>query len=69
LGLREATGLPDLAVFQTEQIRSIFLVIVFQRQNVSGMPEPFRPLDYFLCVVAFFLVGIAAVPLMTAWIR
>jgi hypothetical protein len=33
------------------------------------MPQTFRALDYVQCVVAFFLVGIAAVPLMTAWIR
>jgi hypothetical protein len=33
------------------------------------MPEPFRSFDYVLCVAAFFLVGIAAVPLITAWIR
>jgi hypothetical protein len=33
------------------------------------MPEPFRPFDYVLCAVAFFLVGIATVPLMTMWIR
>ena len=33
------------------------------------MPEPFRPFDYVLCAVAFFLVGIATVPLMTTWIR
>ena len=32
------------------------------------MPEPFRSLDYVLCVVAFFPVEIATVPLMTAWI-
>jgi hypothetical protein len=33
------------------------------------MPEPFHSLDYVLCVVAFVLVGIATVPLMTAWVR
>ena len=33
------------------------------------MPEPFRAFDYVLCAAAFFLVGIAAVPLLTAWIR
>jgi hypothetical protein len=35
----------------------------------SKMPEPFRPLDYVLCAAAFFIIGIAAVPLMTAWVR
>jgi hypothetical protein len=33
-----------------------------------AMLEPFHSLDYVLCIV-IFLVGIAAVPLMTAWIR
>ena len=33
------------------------------------MPEPFRPLDYVLSAMAFLLAGIAAVPLMTAWLR
>lgn len=33
------------------------------------MPDPFHPLDYFLYVVVFFLVGIATVSLMTAWVR
>jgi hypothetical protein len=33
------------------------------------MSQPFRALDYILCVLVFFLVGFAAVPLMTNWIR
>ncbi len=33
------------------------------------MPQPFSALDYALCVMAFLLLGVAAVPLMTAWIR
>jgi hypothetical protein len=33
------------------------------------MLQPFRAFDYALCVAAFFLVGIATVPLMTIWIR
>jgi hypothetical protein len=37
--------------------------------SVSPMPQPFRAFDYVLCVAAFFLVGIAVVPLMTTWIR
>jgi hypothetical protein len=41
----------------------------FCRHELSEMPEPFRPLDHLLCEAAFFLVGIAAVPLMAAWIR
>ncbi len=32
------------------------------------MPEPFYALDYILCGIAFLLVGIATVPLVTAWI-
>jgi len=33
------------------------------------MPQPFRAFDYVLCVAAFFLTGIAVVPLLTTWIR
>jgi hypothetical protein len=33
------------------------------------MPQLFRAFDYVLCVAAFFLTGIAVVPLMTTWIR
>jgi hypothetical protein len=29
-------------------------------------PTPFSGLDYVLCAIAFFLVGIAAVPALTA---
>jgi hypothetical protein len=36
---------------------------------IHQMPQPFRALDYVLCAAAFFLVGIAFVPLMTDWIR
>jgi hypothetical protein len=39
------------------------------QKMTSPMPQPFRAFDYVLCVVAFLLVGIAIVPLMTAWIR
>jgi hypothetical protein len=38
-------------------------------ETIRQMLQPFRALDYVLCAVAFILVGIAAVPLMTAWIR
>ena len=31
-------------------------------------PEPFTGLDYVLCVVAFFLIGIAFVPQIAAFI-
>jgi hypothetical protein len=40
--------------------------------NPSKMPAKVRkaiPLDYILCVLVFFLVGFASVPLMTDWIR
>jgi hypothetical protein len=30
---------------------------------IRRMPHPFRAFDYMLCVMAFFLVGIAMVPL------
>jgi hypothetical protein len=43
--------------------------LTFPEEESKQVPEPFRPLDYVLCAVAFFLVGIATVPLMTAWIR
>jgi hypothetical protein len=33
------------------------------------MPLPFRTLDYVLCILVFFLVGVATVPLMTEWVR
>jgi hypothetical protein len=29
---------------------------------LDNSPEPFRGLDYVLCAIAFFLVGIASVP-------
>jgi hypothetical protein len=60
--------LSGLSVSRTGQIRSILLGYHFPTER-KRMPEPFRPLDYVLCVAAFFLVGIATVPLMTAWIR
>jgi hypothetical protein len=37
--------------------------------KIRRMPQPFRAFDYVLCAMAFFLVGVAMVPLMTAWIR
>ena len=39
------------------------------QETIRSMPQPFRLFDYVLCVMAFFLVGFAIVPLMTAWIR
>ena len=36
---------------------------------MRSLPQPFRGFDYVLCVMAFFLVGVATVPLMTAWMR
>jgi hypothetical protein len=36
---------------------------------IRPRPQPFRAFDYVLYVMAFFLVGVAMVPLMTAWIR
>ena len=38
-------------------------------ETIRTMPQPFRAFDYVLYVAAFFLVGIAIVPLVTAWIR
>jgi hypothetical protein len=32
-------------------------------------PKPFSGLDYVLCAIAFFLVGIAFVPQITTWIK
>jgi hypothetical protein len=53
-------------MFQTGQFSSIPSIILLERQR---MPEPFHSLDYVLCAVAFLLVGIATVPLMTEWVR
>jgi hypothetical protein len=32
-------------------------------------PKPFSGLDYVLCAIACFLVGIAFVPQITTWIK
>jgi len=66
LELRKAIGLPDVSVFQTEWIRGIPLGYHFRETESKQVPEPFHPLDYVLCAVALFLVGIVTVPLMTA---
>jgi hypothetical protein len=32
-------------------------------------PKPFSGLDYVLCAIAFFLMGIAFVPQITTWVK
>jgi hypothetical protein len=53
-----------------DRLRCEFPRSVNQSVAARGkMPEPFHSLDYLPRGIAFLLVGIATVPLMTAWIR
>ena len=60
----DGLSMDDLLI---EQEESVSLLEV--KNDYRGMPEPFRSFDYVLLTIAFVLMGVAAVPMMTAWIR
>jgi hypothetical protein len=59
-------------------VRGMSMTVKMMNGEVGGVtvdiyrptsPKPFSGLDYVLCAIAFFLVGIAFVPQITTWVK